>query len=91
MQDTLPDFTNKIVLVYFDSGAPNNYSAVENGGFEMQGGNLFLVGRGPRSKLGWGPGILEGLAWSKVQSCYVFENVDEFNRLYYGNQKKPAG
>jgi hypothetical protein len=91
MHDSLPDFSDKVVLVYFESGAPNNYAAIENAKFEMQGGSLFLVGRGPRSKMGWGPGIPEGIAWSKVQSYYVFDSAEEFNRLYYGSEEKPAG
>ena len=91
MQDNLPDFSKKIVLVYFESGAPNNVAAIESGRFEMQGGSLFLLGRGARSKMGWAPGIPTGIAWSKVQAYFLFDSAEDFNRLYYGSEKKPTG
>ena len=89
MNENLPDFGQKIVLVYFDSGVPNNYGVIENGKFEMQGGNLFLVGRGPRSKMGWGAGVLQGIAWNKVQSYYVFDTVNDFDEMWGRGTRNP--
>ena len=89
MHDNLPDFTNKIILVYFESGVPNNYGVIENGRFEMQGENLFLVGRGPRSRMGWGAGVLQGIAWNKVQSYYVFDTVSDFDEMWHRSWRAP--
>jgi hypothetical protein len=85
MTDQLPDFSKKVVLVYFESGAPNNYAAVIDAKFEMQGGSLFLVGRKPRTKMGWSQGIPVGIAWSKVQAYYLFDTAEDFDREYYGS------
>jgi len=87
MEDSLPDFSNKVVYVFFDSGGDSR-TAVENPRFELQGGVLFLVGRGLMSK-GWGCDLPVGIAWSKVQWYSVFDSIDAFDKAgaYYWNKK----
>ena len=86
MENILPDFSQKVILVYFDSGAPQNRAAVENPRFELQGGELFLVGRGLTAE-GWGIDLPLAIAWSKIQWYSVFESTDAFDKAeaYYRN------
>ncbi len=87
MEDTLPDFGNKVVYVFFDGGAPYARTAVQNPRFELQGGELFLLGRGLMSK-GWGSDVPVGIAWSKVQWYSVFESPDAFYEAEAHYKKK---
>jgi hypothetical protein len=92
MEGTLPDFGDKVVYVFFDGGAPYARTAVQNARFELQGGELFLVGRGLMSK-GWGSDVPVGIAWSKVQWYSVFESPDAFYEAeaYYKKKHTKLG
>ena len=79
MEDRLPDFSNRVVYVFFDSGAPHCRAVVLNPRFELQGGELFLVGGGLMAK-SWGVDVPVGIAWSKVQWYSVFESVEAFEQ-----------
>lgn len=77
MENVLPNFENKVVYVLFDGGAPYARVAVQNPRFELQGGEIFLVGLGLLSK-GWGSDVPIAIAWSKVQWYALFESADTF-------------
>ena len=87
MEDALPDFANKVVYLFFDGGAPYARTAVLNPKFELQGGELFLVGRGLMSR-SWGSDVPLAIAWSKVQWYSVFETVDAFYEAEAHYKKK---
>jgi hypothetical protein len=90
MEDTLPDFTNKVVYVFFDSGLPTNRLAVENPNFQLQGGKLFLVGRGLMSR-SWGSDVPTAIAWSKIQWYTIFDSTEAFleaESFYKKNRKR---
>ena len=89
MKDTLPDFGQKVVYVFFDSGTSQSRAVVENPRFELQGGELFLIGRGLTIKA-WGSDVPVGIAWSKVQWYSVFESTDAFDEAEAYNKKNKA-
>lgn len=92
MENILPDFSQKVVHVFFDSGAPYSRAALANPKFEVQGGELFLTGRGLMSK-GWGSDVPIAIAWSKVQWYATFESVEAFYEAeaYYKKKHAKAG
>lgn len=87
MQDTLPDFSRKVVYVFFDTGEPSSRAAVENPRFELQGGELFLVGRG-LTKRAWGSDVPLAIAWSRIQWYSVFESAQAFEEAYDYNKRE---
>ena len=87
MEDTLPDFSNKVVYILFEGGAPYTRTAVQNPRFELQGGNLFLVGRGLLSRA-WGSDLPVAIAWSKVQWYTLFESPEAFYEAEVHYKKK---
>jgi hypothetical protein len=76
MENVLPDFNHKVVYIFFDSGVQSRI-ALEAPKFELQGGELFLTGRGLVSKA-WGSDLPIAVAWSKVQWYAVFESAAAF-------------
>ena len=86
MENTLPDFDGKVILVVFDSAVPRNRAVVENPRFELQGGKLFLVGGGLTAKA-WGIDVPLAIPWSKVQWYFVFESIEAYDKAeaYYRN------
>lgn len=89
MEDTLPDFSDKVVFVMFEGGAPYARTAVANARFELQGGLLFLVGLALMSR-GWGSDVPAAIAWSKVQWYSVFESPEAFYEAEAHYKKKRA-
>ena len=89
MENTLPDFGQKIVYVFFDSGSAQSRAAVASPRFEIQGGQLFLVGRGFTSHA-WGSDVPIAIAWSKVQWYSVFESAEAFAKAEAYARAKPG-
>ena len=87
MENTFPDFTDKIVYVFFDSGTPSSRAAVQNPRFELQGGQVFLVGRGITAKA-WGIDAPVAIAWSKVQWYSIFPSLEAFEQAEAHSKKK---
>ena len=83
--DSLPDFRNKVVLVYHVGALSRDSqinSAVIESYFEMQGGRLFLCGE---SAPGATPndgivGCKLCLAWETVEAYVVFDSLEDYHR-----------
>jgi hypothetical protein len=81
LDDSLPDFSGKVVVLYLGGAPPSVASGVvmEYAEFRRLGGAVFLVGRGP-AWLGPEWNIPSGVAWSAVVNYLVFPSRAEFDR-----------
>ena len=81
MNDTLPDFRGKIVLVYhIGSRDPQISSVIESPVFDHQGDRLFLCGRVVEGDTpnDWILGCRICLAWDTVETYIVFNSPEDY-------------
>lgn len=80
-EDTLPDFTGKVVTFYVANAPPGVEAgiAMENLEFKRLGGRLFVVGRVPEmSESEWVSRLQSAIAWDAVVHYLVFDSQEEF-------------
>ena len=80
-QDSLPDFTGKVVVVYHaGSRDPYSSSALISPRFERQGGRLFLRGEPAPGDTpnDWALGCRFCVAWEVVEAYLVFDSVEDY-------------
>jgi hypothetical protein len=81
MEATVPDFTNKVIVLYLSttSDLTADGLVLEAVTFQQYGDRLFIVGRSADIGTGsWSAGVRAEVAWDYV-SCYlVFDNLDDY-------------
>jgi hypothetical protein len=88
----LPDFSQKLVLIYLMGRSPDDGVLLENARFEIQGGRPFLVGDFAEggSANDWVAGVHTALAWDSVQQYFVFDSMEDYmaraSRAYSNEQ-----
>lgn len=88
MDESLPDFGGKIVLVYTSDIGPkgDNYAYLLSPAFETIGGRLFLVGRSPSEAT-----LTVGVPWDCVRRYMVASSMADYRRLTNPPSTKPPG
>jgi hypothetical protein len=81
LEDRLPDFSGKIVVLYLRGASRpiQDGVVVEFPTFERFGGRLFLLGRVP-DFVGsdWVSHLQHGLAWDDVISYLIFDSREQY-------------
>lgn len=71
--DALPDFSDKIVIVYQKGRDDSSASILDSPVLELQGDRYYLVGTIPERATtnDWAIGATNGIAWDLVAEYYV--------------------
>jgi len=76
--ESLPDFTNKVVVLYLSGEVSATGVILEYAGFKCLGGRLFLVGRNPEMRWQeWTSHLEAAVAWDAVTNYQVFESRED--------------
>ncbi len=80
MEDTLPDLSGRIVVLYLHGRRDPDGSVLQDASFQRQGGRLFLVGKIPEgvSANDWVQGIESAVAWDRVEEYLVFGSLEDY-------------
>ena len=88
MEDSLPDFGGKTLLLFLDSPTDSpldrGYEYMVSPYFQRQGDRLFLVGRHPDAG-----SLTIGVPWSTVRRYVVASSLNDFRRLHRGTRTEP--
>ena len=78
--ENVPEFEGKLLLIYFRSPGDQQYALIEQAQFETQGGRLFVVGRLPQFRGGWGQGLRTAIAWDTIQQYFILDSVEQYEK-----------
>ena len=74
MNNSLPDFSGKLVFVNF-AGGGECHQLLADARFENQDRQLFLVGTVPENVMPGFEGRTVGVSWHAVEQYFVFDTV----------------
>jgi len=77
MNESLPDFAGKLVLVNF-AGGVETHQLLSDPHFEDHDGHLFLVGTVPEEVMPGFAGRTVGVSWRTVEQYFVFDTIAQY-------------
>jgi hypothetical protein len=76
----LPNFSGKVLLLYFKGRTSKENGILVEPRFEMQGERLFLVGKEIEDDSGgnWLSGMTTAVAWDCVEQYFIFDSAEDY-------------
>jgi len=76
--ESLPDFSNKVVLFYLSDSTSASGVILEYASFQCFAGRVFVVGRSPEMRLQeWISRLQAAVAWDQVTHYFVFDSRED--------------